>query len=107
MKEKKNSRVNNPRYLLTKMLSSDIKADLLTLFHKNPGIIDTEDGVSSRMGLPPESIHRDVRDLVRLGILQSEKFGAYIAISLDVKRDKEVQSLLGKYFQKRKTSRKA
>ena len=72
------------------LLSSEIKGDLLVLFHKNPGLIDTIDGVARRVGATTSGIETDVKDLVGLGLLGTRKIGKYEVLFLNRARDKEI-----------------
>jgi hypothetical protein len=80
--------------LLSQLLSSEIKGQLLILFHKNPGLIDTIDGVACRIGRTAEAIGAEVEDLVALGMLRMKRVGQSEVIHLDVAKDNEVQTLI-------------
>ncbi|MDG6939289.1 MAG: hypothetical protein JRN39_02690 [Nitrososphaerota archaeon] len=84
--------------ILKKLLSSEVKGDLLVLFRKNPGLIDSMDGVARRIGLVPKSVEEDVRDLVGLGILATKQIGNSEAIYLDRGKDKEIQETVADYL---------
>lgn len=71
--------------ILNRLLSSEVKADLLVLFHKNPGLIDSMDGVARRIGGRTNSIEADVKDLVDLGILRTKRIGRSEVILLPCK----------------------
>lgn len=76
--------------ILSTLLASEIRGDLLVLFHRNPGLIDTIEGVARRIGRTPGSIQSDVRELVKLGVLKEKKVGGADVIFLDRVRDREV-----------------
>jgi predicted transcriptional regulator len=78
-------------YQAFRLFSTEIKGDLLILFHKNPGLIDTFDGVARRIGRTAKAIEEDVRDLVTIGILRTRKIGAYEVITFDRSKDNETQ----------------
>ncbi len=84
--------------LLERLLSSEAKGEMLTLFHKNPGLIDTIDGVGRRVGKSKEQIEVDINDFVEMGILKTIKAGKLILYSLNTKRDQEIQASLAEYF---------
>jgi predicted transcriptional regulator len=84
--------------ILDRVLASESKAELLMLFHKNPGLIDTVDGVSRRIGKSERLIKSDVEDLVNLGLLRSRTVGKTTVISLGEGRDLEIQKTLVEYF---------
>ena len=84
--------------MLSKLLSSDIKGDLLVLFHKNPGLIDTSEGVARRIGRNADAIEPDVKDLLELGVLRRKKIGEREVIMLDKARDNEIQAAIEKHI---------
>ena len=61
--------------LMTSLLSSEVKGDLLVMFHKNPGIMDTMDGVARRIGRTASVVETDVEDLVKLALLRKKRIG--------------------------------
>jgi hypothetical protein len=60
---------------MTSLLSSEVKGDLLVMFHKNPGIMDTMDGVARRIGRTASVVETDVEDLVKLALLRKKRIG--------------------------------
>lgn len=94
--------MSSDKKLLDRLLSSDAKAELLVLFHKNPGLIDTIEGVARRIGRTGAEIDSDVRDLVNLGTLEAKKFGELETIRLDRNKDKNIQASLESYFKRLK-----
>lgn len=91
--------------LLNRLVSSEVKAEILTLFHKNPGIVDTLDGVARRVGRTAKSTEADVKDLVNLGILRNRRIGRFEVLSLDRAKDKGIQEAVAGYLQGVKPSR--
>ena len=92
-----------PNRLFQLLLSSEIKGDLLTLFHKNPGLIDTVEGVARRIGRMGRAIDADVRDMVAAGVLATRQIGAREIIFLDSSRDKAAQETIAEYLKSLKT----
>jgi len=90
--------VSEGKEMLGKLLSSEIKGDLLVLFHKNPGIIDTMDGVARRIGRTAKAMEEDVKDLVGLGLLGIKRIGKYEVIFLNSTKDKEIQETVADYL---------
>jgi predicted transcriptional regulator len=76
--------------ILQRLLSSDVKADLLVLFHKNPGLIDTMDGIARRIGRLASAVEAEIRDLVAMGLLKVKIIGGNQVYSLDKVRDKTI-----------------
>jgi KaiC/GvpD/RAD55 family RecA-like ATPase len=77
--------------LFERLLDTDVKADLLTLFHNNARLADTSDGLAQRIGRSPVEVQREVEDLVELGILK--KVEVY---SFGIDRDREIQDAISK-----------
>ncbi len=80
------------------MLSSQVKAELLVLYHKNPGLVDTSEGVARRIGMVAKSVEGDVKDLVNLGVLATKRIGNSEVIFLNREKDKEVQEMVSDYI---------
>jgi hypothetical protein len=76
---------------LSTLLSSSNKADLLVLFHRNPGLIDTIEGIARRLGKNGGAIARDVSELADDSILQKKLVGKSEVYFLNKERDRQVQ----------------
>jgi hypothetical protein len=87
-----------PENPLNKLLSSGTKADLLVLFHRNPGLIDTVEGIARRMGKRGKAIESDVSELARDSILQKKKVGNSDVYFLNREKDKEAQRDIANYI---------
>lgn len=77
--------------LFERLLDSDVKADLLTLFHNNANMAETPEGLAKKVGRNPVEVQRELEDLVELGILK--KVEVY---SFGMDRDKEIQDAISK-----------
>ncbi len=84
--------------VLGRLLSSEVKGDLLVLFHKNPGLIDSYDGIARRIGRTSKEIETEVADLLDLGILKRKAIGKSEVIFLDHSKDREVQGTIANYI---------
>jgi predicted transcriptional regulator len=84
-----------------KLLSSDTKVDLLALFHNNPGLTDTIEGVARRVGRTAGEIEADVKDLTDLGLLVKERFGKLDVVSFDTNKDKQIQEIISNQIKRR------
>ncbi len=84
--------------MLATLLSSEIKGDLLTLFHRNPGLLDSIDGVARRIGRTGTTIEQDVKSLVNLGVLKLKKIGTIEVLSLNRTRDREILEALANHI---------
>ena len=76
--------------ILTTLLGSEIRGDLLVLFHRNPGLIDTVDGVARRIGRTTVAVISEVRELLQLGVLKQRRIGTSEVVFLDRAKDREV-----------------
>lgn len=74
--------------------------DLMTLFHKNPGIMDTIDGLARRIGYLPTAIGADLDAILSLGVITKKKLGDREIYSLNKAKDSEVQTAIGDYLKK-------
>jgi len=82
---------------MTRLVSSEVKGDLLVMFHKNPGIMDTMDGVARRIGRTASVVEADVEDLVKLGLLRKKRIGKLEVILLNREVDKKIQESITEY----------
>lgn len=83
---------------MNRLLSSEMKGDILVLFHKNPGLIDNIDGVARRIGRTASTVESDVKDLVNLGVLKTKRIGKSEVILLNHTRDKEIQDIVANHI---------
>jgi len=60
------------------------------LFHRNPGLIDTVDGVARRVGRTTIAVISDVRELLQLGVLKQKRIGNSEVVFLDRSKDREL-----------------
>lgn len=84
--------------MLQTLLASEVTGDLLVLFHRNPGLIDTLDSVARRIGRTGSSIEEDVQALVNIGILRTRKIGRSEVLLLDRAKDQEVLETIAKHL---------
>jgi len=85
--------------ILNVLLANETRADLVTMFRKNPGLIDSVEGVARRIGRTQAAVQEDVAELVKLGVLRSRKLGDREVISIDRLKDKEIQKDVGEFLQ--------
>jgi hypothetical protein len=84
--------------LLQSLLGSDVKAQLLVLLRRNPGLIDEAEGIARRVGKRKESVEAGLKDLVEIGVVQEGRVGSTAVFSLNAKKDAEVQREVGGYL---------
>jgi predicted transcriptional regulator len=76
---------------ISKLLGSDIKLEILALFHKNPELTDRIDGVSRRIGRDAGEIEAEVKDLIDIGVLRTRSVESSKIIYYDQKNDVQIQ----------------
>ena len=76
--------------VLSTLLASEVRGDILVLFHRNPGLIDTVDGVARRVGRTTIAVISDVRALLQLGVLRQKRIGNSEVVFLDRAKDREL-----------------
>ncbi len=89
----------NGEQILDVLMANETRADLVSLFRKNPGLIDSPEGVARRIGRSQGEIQDDIAELVKVGVLKSRKLGASVVISIDRMKDKEIQDEVGAFLQ--------
>ena len=92
--------------ILRRLLSSDVKGDLLILFHKNPGLIDGIDAVARRIGRRANAIETEIRDLIDLGVLKTKRIGTITVYLLDRKKDADLQEISASYVRNLKLDKR-
>jgi hypothetical protein len=83
--------------LMERLLGTESKGELLMLFHRNPGIVDTVDGVARRLGKHGSQIEAEVDDFLDLGILVKIKAGNLALISFSKEKDLEIQNSISSF----------
>src|SRR2546427_11914731 len=79
--------------LFSTLLASEIRGELLVLFHRNPGLIDNVDGVVRRIRRTASLLRADVKALVDLGVLIQDMIGGSVGIRLDRQGRKRFKKL--------------
>jgi len=77
--------------LFERLLDTDLKADILTLFHNDPNMSDTAEELARKIGRNITDVQRELDDLSELGILK--KVEVY---SFGLDRDREIQDAISK-----------
>lgn len=89
---------SRPLDALSALLSSSNKADLLVLFHRNPGLIDTVEGIARRMGTKGSAISSDISELASSSILERKVVGKSEVYFLNREKDRESQKDITEYI---------
>ncbi len=56
-------------------VGSDLKARVLVFFNRNPGVIETLEGLARRIGATEESLRPEVEAHVALGLITERRLG--------------------------------
>jgi predicted transcriptional regulator len=89
-----NSTKQSDSEIMEKLLSSEVKLEILILFHSNPGLIDKKEAIARRIGRNPASLEDALKDLVDLGVLIKKDWGKAEIFFFDQPRDSEIQRIL-------------
>ena len=84
--------------ILSTLLASEVRGDLLILFHKNTGLIDTVDGIARRIGRTTVAVISDVRELLQIGLLKQKRIGSSEVVFLDRAKDLEILELVANHL---------
>jgi KaiC/GvpD/RAD55 family RecA-like ATPase len=81
--------IEKRKIIFDKLLGSDIKAELLIFFHKNPSFFGSLNELASKINKPIEEVKKAIEDFVKLGLLNEVKY-----YSFNPEVDKELQKLV-------------
>ncbi len=79
--------------LFERFLDTDVKADLLTLFHNNLMLSETSEELTKRIGRTRAEVQSELEDLVELGALKKAEVYSY-----GTDRDRAIQEAISKQF---------
>jgi len=80
-----------------KLVSNDVKAELLVFFYNNPGAMDTVEGIARRVGRGSKIVEKNILDLVELGFLNRRQVGGREILALNHSRYKDIEKMIVKY----------
>jgi molybdate transport system regulatory protein len=81
-----------------KFLSSEIKLELLGLFHTNPRLTTTSEEIAKQISRTRDEIQPDLNDLLEIGVIK--KIDNLGSLCLDEDKDGEVQAQIIRYLLK-------
>ncbi|MEM2885134.1 MAG: ATPase domain-containing protein, partial [Thermoproteota archaeon] len=79
--------------LIEKLIGSEVKAELLILFHSNPELVASLDDLAQRMGRPSKEIRKEIDEFVRIGLINENP-----VYSLNRERDRQIQEAISRQF---------
>lgn len=84
--------------ILSTLLGSEVRGDLLILFHKNSGLIDRVEGIARRIGRTTVLVISYLGKLLRLGLLKLKRIGSSEVVFLDRAMDREILELVANHL---------
>lgn len=78
------------------VLSSDIKLELLRLFHTNPKLTCSSEQMTKQIGRTKDELQHELNDLVAIGVLK--RIGGLESFCLDEDKDGEIQAEIFRYL---------
>ncbi|MEM2474147.1 MAG: RAD55 family ATPase [Candidatus Bathyarchaeia archaeon] len=81
--------INKHKIVFDKLLGTEVKAELLIFFHRNPSFIGTIDELALKINRRVEEVEDAVKDFVKLGLLNEVKH-----YSFNPEADKNIQELI-------------
>lgn len=95
---------NDLRKLFDVWVSSERKAQIVVFFHRNPGVVETVEGLARRLGIHPDALRDDLKDHIDLGVLRERKVGDKTVILYDKSRRGSIEKLIQEYLQRKEAS---
>jgi predicted transcriptional regulator len=82
--------------VLARLLSSDIKLELLQLFHSNPKLTYSVEDIAKEIGRTKRELEPELNDLLAVGVIK--KTGNLKSICLDEEKDREIQAQISRHL---------
>lgn len=82
------------RKALELWVDSESKVRLLAFYRKNPGVIETLDGLAQRLAYPAVKLERELADHVEVGVIRERVVGAKRLYLFDRSRCAELERLI-------------
>jgi len=79
--------------LIEKLIGSEIKAELLILFHSNPELVASLDDLAQKIGRPIKEIRKEIDEFVKIGLINENP-----VYSLNRERDRQIQEAISRQF---------
>ncbi|MEA3189662.1 MAG: hypothetical protein QOD77_244 [Thermoplasmata archaeon] len=85
---------SNLRKLFEVWVDSELKAQIIVFYQNNPGVIDTIEGLASRLGTNVEQLRTNIADHLQLGFLHERKVGSQVVLVYDRKKQQGIQEFI-------------
>ncbi|MCA1810647.1 MAG: hypothetical protein LC623_01385 [Halobacteriales archaeon] len=79
-------------------VATDLKVQVLVFSHDNPGVLETIEGLATRLGTNVAALRKEIAGHLSLGLIQERKAGAHTILVFDRKREGEVQRAIEQHF---------
>ncbi|MGB0653506.1 MAG: hypothetical protein ACPGQL_09930 [Thermoplasmatota archaeon] len=73
-----------------RLLGDETRTLLAWFYQRNPGVVETAEGLAQRLGLRPERLDGALADHVELGLLARRSIGGHDVLLYDARRRKEL-----------------
>jgi hypothetical protein len=77
-------------------MDSPLKVQVVAFYHRNPGMIETVEGLAQRMGSDEGAMRKAVADHVRIGFLRQRKLGSTQVLMFDRQGEARLQAYVAK-----------
>lgn len=75
-------------------VDSESKVRLLAFYRRNPGVIETLEGLAQRLAYPATALEKELRDHVEVGVIRERTVGAKRLYLFDRSRCAELERLI-------------
>lgn len=82
-------------------MDSPLKVQIVSFYHRNPGMIETVEGLAQRIGSDPEMVRKTVADHLKLGFLRERNLGPMKVIVYDPSTEKRLQDYVAQQVKSR------
>lgn len=82
-------------------MDSPLKVQIVSFYHRNPGMIETVEGLAQRIGSDPERVRKTVADHLKLGFLHERNLGSVKVIVYDPSSEKRLQDYVAQQVKSR------
>jgi len=79
-------------------VATDLKVQVLVFYHDNPGVLETVQGLATRLGTNEEALRKEIAGHLALGLIKEKKAGKHTILVFDRQREGEVQKAIEQHF---------
>ncbi len=82
-------------------MDSEEKALITVFFSRNPGVVETLDGLARRLGTSPDALREHVQAHIELGLLSEREVGGKTLLVFDAKKRRDFEQFIQEEIKKR------